>query len=479
MAQNLLKPGTGGYTVIPNWALDSLANAGSNAMALGILLLRLIPGQTGEIILTGDTSRRRLCSMLQWGTENSAKFDQALSAVESTGLVTTRIENGNAKIVAIDASLETRREADHQSAPTEIAPAVIALAAPAKNALPDAASTRTRSIKNKFNINKLTLPREPARGPHDDDDQFGQLESLLALYTSLTGQPVPERQRRSFLANLQETTLAHTELCQRLEIIAAHPLLSIETTSINALWHFAHLRKKAADFDRTAHDMITDLARRHHTSSGFEQALHDLVRRSYGGRLSLDKFLVYFKQLIEELSGSLNQADLSAEPLNTQLFSAEEMLIEPPSCEVSEPLVSQPVLVSITASPDSINGNCDLGFAIPESDEQTSQTPNSLQDVRSTPAYQVKAPNIISEAALRIASQLSAASSPAALAKLIETTLSELDHDDLADENLPSELRRLQQLAAWLRDGTLTYKVAHTTLLGFLRRAERVTQKAA
>ena len=77
----MLKIGTGGYTIVPNWALDALAEAGSNALALGTLLLRLIPGQSGELVLAGPTSRRKLCAMLQWGTENSTKFDQALARV--------------------------------------------------------------------------------------------------------------------------------------------------------------------------------------------------------------------------------------------------------------------------------------------------------------------------------------------------------------------------------------------------------------
>jgi hypothetical protein len=153
MAQNVLKPGTGGYTVFPNWALDALAQCGSNALALGALLLRLIPGQTGDITLQGNTSRRSLCAMLQWGTENSAKFDLAIAAIERAGLITVRIEQGNTKIISVNGSLDSAALRS-EGTPTEIAPPVIALAPPAKIASAAAVSTRTGSIKNKTNINK-------------------------------------------------------------------------------------------------------------------------------------------------------------------------------------------------------------------------------------------------------------------------------------------------------------------------------------
>ena len=305
----MLRIGTGGFTVVPNWALDALADAGSNALALGTLLLRLIPGQTGEIVLAGPTSRRNLCTMLKWGTENSTKFDQALAAIESTGLVSTRIESGNSKVICIHGDLQ-RRVDTHDSpiefqektfkdlTPAKIAPAKNAGPSPAKIAPLAHASTRAEEIKTKNKLNKITHHRGAEAGlPNDDDDW----QDIFSLYGQFFKSIIPRSQKDRFLSNARDSGISPKEIKDRLIAVSKHPLLATEVTSINVVWHFQHLQKKAKSFDFNVREMLQELARRHVHTTSFNAAISEVLQENQNSHLDPDRFWAYFAQDIEKL----------------------------------------------------------------------------------------------------------------------------------------------------------------------------------
>jgi hypothetical protein len=305
----MLRIGTGGFTIVPNWALDALADAGSNALALGTLLLRLIPGQTGEIVLAGPTSRRNLCTMLQWGTENSTKFDQALAAIESTGLVSTRIENGNSKIICIHGELQ-RAVDTHEStsdsqerhrqdlAAAKIAPAKTKRPSSAKIAPLAQTSTCAEDIKTKNKLNKITHYRDiPSTISNDDDEWI----NIFSLYGQCFKSIVPKSQKDRFLSNARESGLSPEELKDRLIALSKHPLLVTEVTSINVVWHFQHLQKKAKTFDFNVREMLQDLARRHVHITSFKAAISEVLQEQQNSHLDADRFWAYFAQDIEKL----------------------------------------------------------------------------------------------------------------------------------------------------------------------------------
>jgi hypothetical protein len=302
--------GSGGFTVVPNWAFDALISQGSNAVALGTLLLRLIPGQKGELLLTGSTSRKSLCKVLNWGTENTAKFDQALAAVENTGLIQTRIERGNTKIVSIDGQLhrsdelpeDSQQDSEHQSkaplSPAKIAPAKNAGPTPAKIAPLAHASTRAEEIKTKNKINKITHHRDAEAAISHDDDDWG---NIFSLYAQCFKSIVPRSQKDRFLANANASGLSHQEIKDRLIALSGHPLLATEVTSINVVWHFQHLQKKAKTFDFNVREMLQELARRHVHTTSFKAAISEVLQENQNSHLDPDRFWAYFAQDIEKL----------------------------------------------------------------------------------------------------------------------------------------------------------------------------------
>lgn len=305
MKPSTLRLGSPGFTVIPNQFFDTLANKGSNALALGSLLLRLVPGQTGEIVLAGNTSRRNICAMLQWGTENSAKFDQALAAIASTGLVSIRIEGGNCKIITVDGrldapalKLENQLDATESVAqditPAKLAPLKTARSAEAKIAPPAMRSTHAKENKLKNKLNNLTHLRAADAGRDDDDT----VKNLFSHYAERFKTTISRSQRARFLASIAENHVSPEELLLRIDQLAEHPLMAVEVTSINALWHFTHLKKRASQFDQRVKESLEDLARRHSDEVSFRQALAELVKTSYGGRLDLSSFYRYFNETI-------------------------------------------------------------------------------------------------------------------------------------------------------------------------------------
>lgn len=305
----MLKIGTGGYTIVPNWALDALAEAGSNALALGTLLLRLIPGQSGEIVLAGPTSRRKLCAMLQWGTENSTKFDQALAEIEKTGLISTRIESGNSKIVCINGEIhrysETQDSLNHAKQPINSTSAKIA---PAKTNRPATAkiapvptdfediSLLNNNIRNKT---KLTHHRKNVANTTTlNDDEWAE---IFLTYGRLFKTTVPPSQKTRFLESAKEGGLTPSDVKNRISELSAHPLLATKVTSINAIWHFQHLQKSARSFDLSVRQMLQALAQRHRDQTSFKAAICKVLKDDQNSHLDPERFMAYFAQDIANL----------------------------------------------------------------------------------------------------------------------------------------------------------------------------------
>lgn len=289
-----LRPGSrSGYTTIPNWLLDDLCAQGSDALALGVLLVRLIPGQTASIALTGEASRAALARTLGWGEKNWRRFQAAMESVCQTGGATYGLENRNTPVVTVMAELTP--PPPHAVSAQGKGSAKAAEPAPAKSA----GLTRTRMEKpEREKTLKKTPP--PAR------EERGWLEEVFQAFAEAFASRPSPAERQAFADAVVETGATPDELLTTIARFGAHPYLAATTTSPMRLLHATaaehaaaridaavreHLRAVAADFDRRGVPPPEVLDRLRNQVVHGVAVLHE---QGGGGRIRQDVYLAGF-----------------------------------------------------------------------------------------------------------------------------------------------------------------------------------------
>ncbi len=301
-----LRLGTGGYTMVPNWLIDGLAAQGSDAVALGVLLTRLIPGQEASIALADETSRAALAKALGWGTRNWRRFQAAMEGVIAAGGASYAVMNGNTPVVTVTAGptrpagIEARpaaRMAEGEGAAKSANPPH------AKPAEPVGDHTRTRlhnfkKEKKKTKLTPLSVSEE-TRGGID----FSPLLELFAW--TFACRPSP-RERRAFTDAATETGATIQELKATISRYARNPYLAASTTSPMRLLHATAAEHAAARVDTAVRRQLRLLAAEYDRRGDLPPGLLDKMRNDLahavavqheaggGGRLSEEVFLALF-----------------------------------------------------------------------------------------------------------------------------------------------------------------------------------------
>ena len=110
----LPKYATGGFTALPNQALDAIINDTNfetkitDNLALCVYLARFLPGQKANLKLAFDFSQRNLCLALGWGETNIKRLKRAFAALERLGIVTIDLERGNLLCLRIDLTISKK-----------------------------------------------------------------------------------------------------------------------------------------------------------------------------------------------------------------------------------------------------------------------------------------------------------------------------------------------------------------------------------
>ncbi|MBM4253698.1 MAG: hypothetical protein FJ146_17155 [Deltaproteobacteria bacterium] len=307
MQASPLKKGTKtGFTALPNAVIDQVLGVkhSCDTLALAVYLVRHLAGQAGQITLTGEFTQARMCVDLGWGATNLQRLKRAASQLAAIGMLKTSLRDNNTVVYDIDANFSVAR-LDAPSAPMTQNHAEEILQASQENfssPLERKTSDHTRARISKININKLNKQNHlrdvsgestdgrPKNVRSDDDDWL----SVFKLYTQLFKQPVPQSQRARFYAAARESASTVTDITNRLKDLARHPLLVTEVSSINAVWHYAHLKKSAAKFDEKARGLIEDIARTSPDQQSLEAGIKRMVKSSKGGLIDSDLFLDYF-----------------------------------------------------------------------------------------------------------------------------------------------------------------------------------------
>ena len=317
MQSTTLKKGTKtGFTALPNSMIDQLLGLkhSCDTIALAVYLVRHLAGQAGQITLTGEFTQARICLDLGWGATNLQRLKRAATQLVALGALKISLRDNNTVVYEVDANFTVAKLDGSVSSGNSAHPPEI-LTAPRENftSPPERkTSDHTRTRKDKININNLNKQnhlrdvsenqetRSSFKGQSDDDDFL----SVFKLYTELFKQPVPQSQRARFYTAARESAAAATDISNRLRELARHPLLITEVSSINAVWHYAHLRKSGARFDEKARGLIEDIARASTDSASLERGIKQILKSSKGGSIDSDLFMKYFASTIAAVAPS-------------------------------------------------------------------------------------------------------------------------------------------------------------------------------
>ena len=311
MQTTTLKKGTKtGFTALPNSMIDQLLGLkhSCDTIALAVYLVRHLAGQAGQITLTGEFTQARICLDLGWGATNLQRLKRAATQLVALGVLKISLRDNNTVVYEVDANFTVAKLDGSVSSGNSAHPPEI-LTAPLENftSPPERkTSDHTRTRIDKININNLNKQnhlrdvseKQESKASHKartDDDDF---LSVFKLYTELFKQPVPPSQRARFYTAARESAVTATDIANRLKELARHPLLISEVSSINAVWHYAHLRKSGARFDEKARGLIEDIARASTDSASLERGIKQMLKSSKGGSIDSDLFMKYFATTI-------------------------------------------------------------------------------------------------------------------------------------------------------------------------------------
>ena len=311
-----LKKLTGnGYTILPNRIIDAVLKTASkhtaDALALVLYLVRHIPGQHGTLILSGDYSQTNICNDLGWGITNRARLKRALADLAQTGAIFTELQSNNTVLVHIKAELDlTPQSATTNTLKTPCKesfkepperkqihcppPSKISFKAPLK--IPKEIKEIKKSENNKNHHHMLST--SSASTLPDMTQKNDDVDKLLRLYRSTFKHAISPGAALAFAQtywqNDRPLHLVEQGFCE----LASHPILKARTTSPNAVWELAFMRKEASRHDCNIRQIIDSL--RYHSSSD-DDCYHCINRLISSQHLDHDLFHEYYGSAIQQV----------------------------------------------------------------------------------------------------------------------------------------------------------------------------------
>jgi hypothetical protein len=252
----LPKYATGGFTALPNQALDAIINdtnfetKKTDNLALCVYLARFLPGQKANLKLAFDFSQRNLCLALGWGETNIKRLKRAFAALERLGIVAIDLERGNLLCIRIDLTIS--KKTNLPATPQEIPMASPEGFTPPplkENSLPYINNELNKKLNN-LNHHLETLEDEPSK-PQSSNANDDDIKEIFDFFRKRFAS-IPAAHRRTFQDEYLLQGGKKQLVLNQLESLAKHPLTLRDITSINAVWHYEWLIKKTKEFDQNS-----------------------------------------------------------------------------------------------------------------------------------------------------------------------------------------------------------------------------------
>ncbi len=266
MNQTLPKQTGRGFTMIANQHIDSLLgqNYSSEALALGIYLIRHIPSQKGTIEISRQFSQKQICLDLGWGPTNKLRFRRAYQQLEKTGFLKVEIACSNTLIFHINSPTNTLKPANEilTTPPEESSLGVV------RN--PPQVDLPIRNINNKTNLKNHHTENSTAELQSDDDES---VENIFKTFVRDVEKPIAKSHRLTFKETYLQNGRPFAYVMDAIRKIAAHPKLHKDTTSINAVWQLPFMESKVKPFEKNSAEAIASCLQ-----NGNQRDLFSMVR---------------------------------------------------------------------------------------------------------------------------------------------------------------------------------------------------------
>ena len=284
MSKNFLPKGCHGFTQISNTIIDALLGSklAPDNLSLAVYLLRHVPNQTGMIRAIGRFSQACIMKDLGISGNNKPRLRRAIKQLEQIGLLRVEVEQNNTAVFFIDGKAVIKLH--------EIStPGTRKYQVLGKKILPSAMQENHVPINNK--LNKSSLINHHNKGTDDDD-----LEFIFNLFRSKLRKPITNKQALNFLETFNANNKPKDQIIEIIQKMANNPWFRKNVTSINAVFEYDYLAKKARQFEVTTAETLQHLAK-----TAQIKTIADIHLLAEDQGFDGDLFVAHFADLIEDL----------------------------------------------------------------------------------------------------------------------------------------------------------------------------------